>query len=137
VTAEELRDLAKNCINAANASELSLHKDITLEGENYTMAFSDRTCTMNILSDELVTTPLAAAHDTLGLMHMLTPNLEALPCVAEGDHKASTLLMANGTSVYSPAKKSYVTAMRMTPMLKSSCNQIDCQTKREWNPTHE
>jgi hypothetical protein len=53
---------------------------------------------MNILSDKLVTTALSVARDTLCLRHMLTPNLEALAYVAEWDHEASTLLMANGTS---------------------------------------
>lgn len=95
---EDLRELVKSQLTVANASDLALDKDVTLEPENITLAFSDRVRTFSWLTEKLVSTSLAGAQGVLGFLQFLTPNREALAVVAEGDQEAVTLLMSNSTS---------------------------------------
>ena len=98
VAGDDLRELVKSRLNLANASDLCRNKDVTLEPENITLAFSDRFRTFNWLVEKLVSTSRAGAQSVLGLMHFLTPDRDALALVAEGDNEAKTLLMSNATS---------------------------------------
>lgn len=95
---DDLREIIKSRLTLANNSQTSIDKDVTLEPENITLAFSDRVRTFSWLSERLVSTSHVGAKGTLGLLQLLTPDRDALAVVAEGDHEAATLLMANSTS---------------------------------------
>lgn len=76
----------------------SIDKDVTLEPENITLAFSDRVRTFLWLGEKLITTSSVGAKASLGLLQFLTPDRDALAVVVEGDQAAATLLMANSTN---------------------------------------
>lgn len=95
---DELREQFKSRLSVSNSSHLSVDKDVTLEPENITLAFSDRVRIFCWLSEKLVSTSHPGAKATLGLLQFLTPDRVALAVVAEGDLEAATLLMSNSSS---------------------------------------
>jgi hypothetical protein len=95
---EELRELIKSRLSVANALETSLDRDVTLEAENITLAFSDRMRIFGFLSEKLINTTHIGAKGSLGLLHLLTPDRSALAAVLEGEQEAAALLMSNSSS---------------------------------------
>lgn len=95
---DDLKELIRSRLSIANGSLTSIDKDVTLEPDNITLAFSDRLRTFTWLSEKLICTSPAGAKATLGLLQLLTPDRDALAIVAEGDQEATTLLMSNSTS---------------------------------------
>jgi hypothetical protein len=98
VAGDDLKELVKSRLYLANASTICLDKDVTLEPENVTLAFSDRLRTCSWLVEKLVSTSVEGARSVLGLLQFLTPDREALALVAEGDNEAKTLLMSNSSN---------------------------------------
>jgi hypothetical protein len=96
--ADDLKELVRSRLSIANAAGTAIDKDVTLEPDNITLAFSDRVRTFNWLLDKLVCTKLPIAQASLSLLHFLTPDRNALALVTEGDQEAATLLMSNSTS---------------------------------------
>jgi hypothetical protein len=96
--ADDLKELVRSRLAVANGSDYSIDKDVTLEAENITLAFSDRLRTFTWLSEKLANSSAAGARSSLGLMQFLTPDREALALVAEGDREAATLLMSNSSN---------------------------------------
>ena len=95
---EDLREMFKARVTVAHESTLSLDRDVTLEVENITLAFSDRVRTFAWLTEKLVSTSFAGAKAVLGMLQFLTPERDSLAFVAESDKEASTLLMSNSDS---------------------------------------
>jgi hypothetical protein len=95
---DDLKELIRSKLTIANSSPASIDKDVTLEPDNITLAFSDRLRTFAWLHDKLVSTSHVGAKSMLGLLQLLTPDRDALAVVAEGDQEATTLLMSNSTS---------------------------------------
>jgi hypothetical protein len=62
----------------SNHSVVSIDKDITLEPENITLAYSDRVRTFGWLSEKLVSTSHMGAKSALGLLQLSTP--DCIPC---------------------------------------------------------
>jgi hypothetical protein len=95
---EDLRELIKSRLSLANALDTSLDRDVTLEAENITLAFSDRMRVFGFLSEKLINTTHLGAKGALGLLHLLTPDRVALAAVLEGEQEAAALLMSNSSS---------------------------------------
>ena len=95
---DDLRELFRTKLAVANTSTQCLEKDVTLEPDNLTLAFSDRVRTFAWLAEKLRTTSFSAAKNQLGLLQFLTPDREALAVLAEGDSQVKSLIMANSTS---------------------------------------
>lgn len=96
--ADDLKEFFREKLILFQASGLAVEKGVTLEPDNITLAFSDKLRCFNLLDDKLITTSLAGARAKLGLLHMLTPNRDALASVAELDKESLALVMANSTS---------------------------------------
>lgn len=96
--ADDLRELVRQKLTIANASGQSWDKDVTLEADNITLAFSDRIRTFAWLTDSLRISSWTAAQNSLGLVQFLTPDRDGLAAVANGDSQVKSLVMANTTS---------------------------------------
>jgi hypothetical protein len=72
--AEDFREAVKSHLNVANASDISLDCDVTLEPENITLAFSDWVRIFAWLYEKLINTSPTVGRSTLSLLHLLTPN---------------------------------------------------------------
>ena len=96
--AEDLRELVRSRITVANGAETALEKDVTLEADNITLAFSDRIRTFTWLVERASSVSLPIARSCLGLIHFLTPDREALALVVESDLEARSLVMANAST---------------------------------------
>lgn len=95
---DDLRELVRSRLTVANGSHASVDRDVTLEPENITLAFSDRVRCFGWLHEKLISTSHAGAKSSLGLLQLLTPERCALAIVAECDLEAATLLMSNSSS---------------------------------------
>jgi hypothetical protein len=95
---EELRELTRSRLAVANSLTTSLDRDVTLEAENITLAFSERIRVFGFLTEKLVNTTHTGAKSQLGLLQLLTPDRAALAVVLEGELEAAHLLMSNSTS---------------------------------------
>ncbi|CAB9530401.1 unknown protein [Seminavis robusta] len=99
---DDLRELVKARLVLSNASDRAVDSSVTFRPENITLAFSDRIRTFSWLSVRLLSASFTTAQSNLCLIHFLTPERDALSVVADGDHQARTILMANST--YSTAQ---------------------------------
>ena len=63
-----------------------------------TLAFSDQVRTFIWLVERASSVSLPIARSCLGLIHMLTPDREALALVVESDMEARSLVMANAST---------------------------------------
>jgi hypothetical protein len=95
---EELRELTRSRLSVANSLTTSLDRDVTLEAENITLAFSERIRVFGFLTEKLISTTHTGAKAQLGLLQLLTPDRAALAVVLEGELEAAHLLMSNTTS---------------------------------------
>ena len=96
--ADDLKELFRSALVVLQASGASTDRDVTLEADNITLAFSDRIRTYTWLMEKLITTSMAGARVSLGLMHMLTPDRDSLAVVSESDKGAVTLVMSNSAN---------------------------------------
>ncbi|CAB9523035.1 unknown protein [Seminavis robusta] len=95
---DDLRELIKARLVMANASDRAVDTSVTFRPDNVTLAFSDRIRTFAWLAVRLLSASHATARTNLCLLHFLSPEREALSLIAEGDHQARTILMANSTN---------------------------------------
>ena len=96
--ADDLKELYRSALVVFQASGASTDRDITLEPDNITLAFSDRVRTYTWLMEKLITTSPAGARVALNLIHTLTPDRDSLAVVSESDQGAVTLVMSNSAS---------------------------------------
>jgi hypothetical protein len=87
---EELRELTRSRLSVANSLTTSLDRDVTLEAENITLAFSERIRVFGFLTEKLVNTTHTGAKSQLGFLQLLTPDRVALAVVLEGELKRHT-----------------------------------------------
>jgi hypothetical protein len=77
-TGEELRELTRSRLSVANSLTTSLDRDVTLEAENITLAFSERIRVFGFLTEKLINTTHTGAKLQLGFLQLLTPDRAAL-----------------------------------------------------------
>jgi hypothetical protein len=95
---DDLKELIRTAIKEARASKFSLSKDVTLRPGTATLAFSDRWRTFDLLYERLFSVSLKHADSTIGLKQFLTPLIEALSLIEEGDSRVQALVRANVTN---------------------------------------
>jgi hypothetical protein len=95
---DDLRELVRQRLTLSNASNHCWDKDVTLEADNITLAFSDRVRTFAWLVESLRITSFPTAQNLLGFLQFLTPDQEGLAGVAGTDTQVKSLIMANSLS---------------------------------------
>ena len=93
-----MKELVRQKVTEANASDIAVTKDATFEPDVVTLAFSDRVRAFAWVTEPLAGIPLKTAQSTLCGLHFLTVNRKTLADVVDGDSQAYHLVLANANS---------------------------------------
>ena len=124
--ADDLKELMRARSFMAARSPISQFRDVTIDSEIVTCAFSDRTRSTLWLLQPLHLTTKRGARDKLCLLHFLTPDRATLASVAEHDSQAKAITLANSSDSTAQLDASKASQLYIGGRLSSMRHCYEC-----------